>query len=750
MNKHDFERIIKSFADEPEDIIIEKGEFLAKINGEQRSFKLIRKEEGLFCEEDGAKVPVNKWVAKELGKLDILARAILEKIPEDAHIIPTPGIMIINQESIPYANAADRLLLQIENGQDFTTNVIYLTSEAGEGKTSIMNSMARKQAQEYLSGNSTWIFVPIALSGRSFLRLDEIIIGTLANYYRFRGYYIESFLELIKMNQIVLGLDGFEEMSIEGAEGDVISSLGNLVNSLDSEGTLVFAARKAYYNYTNLRSQAKLFDSFKDKDVTFYELFLTRWDKYQFISLLESYGFTKQESNDIYLKISNALGSEHPILTRAVLARRLAEEIAYENGTHIKQIIAQFATGESNETFSSFVKFLLRRETRKWVTQGEIAEPLLSLDEHDSILEMIAEEMWISNTEKLKESTILYLMELGCDSFKLLPAAIGQCKEKILHHALITLHPDGLYSFCHQEFFLFYLGKHVAHSIMDCNNTFSLKKLLDKKIVPSIAIQEACRVISASLLLRKVIDNILSFSEVVSRHSCLSQNLSSIILPILRNYSNRAIVKGLFCASSTLMCTEISNVEFSSCVLEKVFFDDKLINNVTFKSCDIAVAEINLDRNKFIEIVLDESLPSHLIVNQSYGEKRYYYDPNTISRKLFEYGINIEIRDNNTSNEVEEDEEIILFFKIVHAFQRSTGLNENVLKTKIGSRWNTFEEKILNPVIEKKIFEEIEYKGNGKQRRFRLNCSFTKLEDAREKCDGNFGHLLEILGEQRV
>ena len=380
----------------------------------------IDKDDGnkLYCiEDDKKRIFAETWIINRLAKLDILANAILERIKVDNHSIPIPAkTPSENDETIlDEINDAEQYLSQcIDKSNQFLTSVYYLISEAGEGKTHIMHSLACRQAEAYLQRKTKWLFLPIELSGRPFLRLDEMIIGALVNVYRFKAYFIESFLEMVRQGYIVLGLDGFEEMTIEGTEGDIVSSLGNLLNALNSEGRIVFATRTAYYSYVNLYKTARILDAFRDKEIVFKELKIRKWEQNQFIALMKTYSFNQPEAQDYYNQLRSALSEEHPILTRAVLARRLVEELFNSNGQNASSIIAQFKNGDKNEVVGTFVKMLLERETQRWIKQSEIKEPLLTVAQHEILLGSIAEEMWLTNVDIVKRDTLLTITEIAC------------------------------------------------------------------------------------------------------------------------------------------------------------------------------------------------------------------------------------------------------------------------------------------------------------------------------------------------
>ena len=178
------------------------------------------------------------------------------------------------------------MLQALDEKSPLETTILYITSDAGEGKTFLINQMAKDQAQRFTEGKSDWLLVPIPLGGKHFLRFDDITVGVLQNRYRFPFLYYESFLALVRMGVIVPAFDGFEEMFVEGTRsGEALASaMGILVSALDSRGSLIIAARKAYFEFENLKTQEKLFDTISSYSVGFGKLELQRWGRQQFLA----------------------------------------------------------------------------------------------------------------------------------------------------------------------------------------------------------------------------------------------------------------------------------------------------------------------------------------------------------------------------------------------------------------------------------------------------------------------------------
>src|SRR4051794_23868961 len=92
---------------------------------------------------------------------------------------------------------------------------------------------------------------------------------------------------------LVPALDGFEEIFVETSDGDAVTSLGTLIGQLGGEGTLLIAARKAFFEFKRLDTQAKLLDTLPNVDVGFGRVSLRRWAKQEFVEYCHRRGFER-------------------------------------------------------------------------------------------------------------------------------------------------------------------------------------------------------------------------------------------------------------------------------------------------------------------------------------------------------------------------------------------------------------------------------------------------------------------------
>jgi hypothetical protein len=346
MDINDLRRALAAFADEPSDVDVRSGNVVAQIRDEVIDAR-VHYTEGtdrqLRIVENGQDYPVRSWFINRIARLPQLADRILASASsaDAAHFVVPSGFM---SPDLSKGETADepvpdvvKALLASAAAIPGATSVLYVTSDAGEGKTTVINRAARLQAKLYKEKRAASLIVPIPLTGRAFLTFDDAVIAALVNKLRFNYLYYDAFLELVRMGLVVPAFDGYEEMLVEGSKGEAVSSLGNLVQQLDSSGTVLVAARKAFFEYLSFRTQARLLDAIGDRYATFSRLAISRWSKEKFCE----YGALRHADSPeaVYDTVATRLGSNHPLLTRAVLVRRLFDVLEDVDRTDIVALL---------------------------------------------------------------------------------------------------------------------------------------------------------------------------------------------------------------------------------------------------------------------------------------------------------------------------------------------------------------------------------------------------------------------------
>lgn len=749
MQVADFKRIIASFAETPANIDLAKGEFIVQLLDEVLTARLERREGVLYVEEDGVSQPAESWIIRRVAKLPQLADRILAYVPETPSFVTPSARLLPSLESSP----EDRDICDIDAmlgceqalsaQMPGTTLVTYLTSDAGEGKTTLINALAHKVAADYKRKEKDWLLLPVPLGGRAFLRFDELVVSALMNRFRFQYWFFDGFIELVRLGVVVPAFDGFEEMIVEGSSGEAVSALGNLMNQLSSEGRVLLAARKAFFEYQSFKTQARLFDAIGGEDsVAFSRLALKRWSRAQF----EEYGAKRGQVDaaEIYDQVAARFGAEHPLLTRAVLVRRLFDVI--RGLSDVGELLSRIGN-RPQDYFHQFVLAIVEREAaEKWLDkEGREGQVLLSVDEHIDLLAAVAREMWVSTTDVLREDVVDVVADLYCDERQKSPAIARQIRERIKHHALLvrTGGARGGLAFDHEDFREFFLGVALGHVLLGAHRE-DIRSFLRVAGIPHETADEALLIYEHSGRDRdELVQNLLAIGSGELPTSFVLENAGNLVLKAL-SFSERSdlvVIRGLNFGPSALQAKGIWNVDFEGCYFGPTSLYGSKLRDVSFRHCRFERIELAADMD--VQASLDSALISCVVD----GEETLF-DPVAISRKL--EGIGFVVQEDLLVIDAmprEPDRELVATEKVIRAFMRGTQHNEDTLRVKLGLLASSFFDDALPELIRTRVLELVPYRGSGNQERFRLAKHMSALQDAIARSGGSFERFLSEVGD---
>ncbi len=745
-----FKEIVSAFADDPTAVHFERGNLILQVQGEVLAARLHQRSTGIVVEEDGTEYEAAKWIAQRLAQLDQLAYSVTQMLPPCEGFITAKAKL---SDLLEYSNsdlpceeddALDAMEMVLGRRLAGMCSVIYLTSDAGEGKTTLINQLATNQAALYRERKTDWLLVPVALGGSPFLRLDNVVAAALLNQLRFRRLYFDAFIQLVRLGVVVLALDGFEEVFVE-TEGDAASSLGNLISDLKGEGTILVAARTAYFDFKSLDQQARLIDAVRGFDVGFAKLSLDRWGKEEFLSFCEANGVDSGSS--LYEELAAKLSPSHPLLTRAVFVRRIVEMASYSESL---DFLTQ--TEDVNDLFHPFIDTILKREIeQKWLDKSStVAIPLLTVDEHHELLQLIAEEMWLTKRSLLPFQTCESLAEIYCDSTRKTPVVTRQVRERLSSHALLTPEKNrGQLSFDHDHFKEFFLGEVVGLYIMR-NSQADLRKLLRVEVLPNF---------SADIAVSFCISNNLSCSEIITRiqevagtegqASFVRENAGALVARALgRSHENYPTIQvaGLSFPPDSLSNRILENVSFEKCFFQATSLNGD-IENVHWTDCQFDHLEIAAHA-RFRTITFSDCEIRRFSFSKLEGTVSEYFDPRTISGLLINHGAAVSNRGTTVLKSIEDkqdDEEIAFLRKLLTIFSRSLHVGDRVLSLKFGASAGKFTSDTLPLLISKGVIEEVMHRGAGYQRNYRLGKAVSEIASALVASEGSFRKFLEVV-----
>jgi hypothetical protein len=765
MDINEFRRILTSFADEPTDVDIRLGRIVAQIRDDVFDVEISYSETPerlLLVTENEQQYPARSWLFNRVARLPQLADRILaatnvtQDVAEMSPFVTLSGSLspdlsadLATQDDQAIPDTVQALLRKADNPLPGATSVLYITSDAGEGKTTLINRVAREQAQLYKERKVSSLVVPIPLGGRAFLTFDDAVIASLVNKLRFNYLYFDAFVQLVRMGAIVPAFDGYEEMLVEGSKNEAVSALGSLVQSLDSSGTIFVAARKAFFEYLSFKTQAKLFDAIGNRSASFSRLEIARWDKTRFCR----YGQLRKinDSEEIFDTVASRLGSDHPLLTRAVLVRRLFDVAAQQQD---RNALAELLGTCPQDYFYTFIDAIVKREaSEKWLsrTAHDVLEPLLKIEEHHELLSQIAQEMWQTTATSLRHDVIDVLVEIFSDSHKKAGSVTRQIKERLKQHSLLVADSSKgqALAFDHEDFQSFYTGESLGRLLGECQRT-ALQTFISINLLSRSMVEQAVQ-----YLLRHKLDSLKTLATLTEINaseggfSYCKENCGTLAMRIVECIVDRDIpltLHGMLFSAESLAGRQLHSLIFDSCHFQPTSMANGHYEQLKFKNCEFERLEVDfsepvLQTCEFIECNVDSMvLPI---------EDEQSFDPAQIANWLSKAGATV-ISSSNIDVEPPDavDERLKLLERFLRVFLRNTQVDEDIIRLRLGNGGAPrFFEEVLPALLEHGLLEEVPWKGRGLQRRYKLRHLMSDINDALEHSNGSFDAFLSKLAK---
>jgi hypothetical protein len=464
---------------------------------------------------------------------------------------------------------------------------------------------------------------------------------------------------------------------------------------------------------------------------------------------MTKYGWKESEAEKCREKLGQELGEDHPVLTRAVLAHMLIKEWfdsiggnqAYDTG----KIISLFNGSSAQDAVSRFVKFLLAREGTKWITQDKTPKPLLQEDEHILLLTTIADELWRTDCDSLNYETLMDITELVCEDAGHRPDVVHQCKERIIHHVLLSPEGNQRLRFCHIDFFHFFLGISLYNTLNEDKTAFALRKELDRKIYPYEAVRECVRRIRQERDRgATILSKLRSILKGLSRSTFINQNISELLLLHYDQQKEHVEFENLYCAAQVLDRVNLTDVVMRGCFFEELRAES--LRACVFEKCEVQLLKMPRVSGCLSSVCFDEeSIPLELQM-ESDDDVYELRIPALIKTKLRAAGAKIvgEVLD-PTEKDFVEDDQVLLFFKAINLFNKRMSITENLLRTKLGVHYSQYEEMILPVMLKHNVLRALRARDG--MPIYKLAISMEKINSFRASARGAFKELTRLLAE---
>lgn len=713
MRFEDFKADIAAFADDENDVLVQRdGQVLFPRGGKEYAARLIEEETGRWMVEfDGERIPYIRFLSEKLAQLRVFAERILSKRSTVPSFVDGAASLLSSLNPIDSGLAVELLESECSTHTPFSSRVVFITADAGYGKTALLREFQAQQAIRYLDSQSSFVFWHVDLQGRQLLRLSEALMGDLGDL-RLPGIYMPGIVRLLHHRLLVLAVDGFDELAAEQGSTDALGALALLVGQMRDRGTIIAASRRTFFDTEDYMRRTGLLREGVSSQCEFDEIRLKPWGSDECVKFLSGYeedGARFSRPADTYDDILHAVGddSSHPLITRPFLVSHIAKGMLLY-GVSADSLVR----GNQNplEGVATVVKAFIEREVAsKWKAK-DTGEPYLTIQQHMDLLSAIAEEMWSSQVERLPISVIETLTAALLETWGTSVDRRHQVVDMVKMHVLLTIPFDGdagFRAFDHPEFrnyFIAYGLQELIKSAVMKNTPRLLTRFLSLAQMPdSVARYAVALVDRNSCRVEDIVALLTALIETEWRPTFLQANIGTLIPQVLNRCTPQEslfVQAKIVYSSLAFEGSVLNNVTFAKSSFVRTSFVDVDWYDVSFENCELT--EIVLDANSRYRNVVIRSCVINGVKLIDGTEETREYSPSRIALLLSGLGIVMIDRDEQLVLQMppmEEGSFHKLVRRVLRAFNRVTGLTTRVLEIRLRSELRTIIEDVL-PLME--------------------------------------------------
>ena len=739
---NDLERVLAelaAFADDDEEVALDNtGALMLVRNGQEIAAQLVDGgERGLLVDVDGTRQSYQRFLTHHLARLDVFAERLLAKRSAPATFIDGPG-HLESARTEPSDGTASRLLaVECSEGSPFATRVVFITADAGHGKTVLLRQHQHEQAEAFLAGTAPYLFWHVDLQGRQLVRLSEALMGDLGDL-RMTGLWMPAILKLVQRRAIVLAIDGFDELAAEQGSTDALGALAMLVRQLEGRGVVVAASRRTFFDTEDYLNRAGLLRRAVAAACEFDQITLQPWRQQEvqaFFQAFDADGRKVAEPAETLAELVSELGGDedHPMLTRPFLVGQLARALTLYDISP-----ADFVRGMDDplKGVAALVQAFVQREVaEKWVHQDS-GEPYLTIDQHMELLGAVADEMYQAQKDRLNLDIIETIAALLFEKWNIGPERRMKVMQMVRMHVLLTIPPDGApdsRGFDHTEFkdyFVAYSLRTQLEVAADGGTTSGLSQFLSTAQISDATARYVCAMLDLSEeRSARLVASLAKLGREEWKATFLHTNIGTIFPFVVdgRQFAERidfdgnAVFSSLVFEGKTLrnlrvrrstflnasfVGTHLQDVEFIECMLGEPTVDvDAHVENVRLQDCELAG----------VRVVKGEE------------ELTREFAPSRVRSALAEVGFSFQDAEPLPLFEVTETYLHKQVRRTLRMFHRTTIINENGIQQRFRAEFKFVMNEVM-PLLERHgLVQAKPWHGSGSQAVWALACSLDEV-----------------------
>ena len=544
-------------------------------------------EGGVSVRTDGRPQAYGAFVSgPHLADLKSVARMILQTSKQEL-FVSTKARLDDPEGATPEhqpGSAVELLTTQLHKDIDTATRVVLVTGDAGAGKTRVLKELVRRQADDYVRGQTTKLLLYVNAQGRALARLNEALATELQDLKV--GLTYHSIAVLARLGILIPVIDGFDELLGVSGYDDAFSSLAGFLDQLQGEGQLLVSARSLYYEEEFLTRAGNAVGNVGQA----WELVPIRvsaWEADEREQYLRQWtsaeGLSDNETTELHRRVQELFTGRHRNLESKPLFFIKTVELLQRNPDFsggddlLRSLVDDYLTRERNDK-------LLDRQSR----------PILTGEQLERLMRELAEEMWNQETRELSSRSVREVAE-----YVLEDEALPDDQKRIVMERMPTLAFLGRLdvptehagiSFEHELFFFYFLAGTIASQW--CSESWDMRIILSRSALPEDVAVRAAK--EPSMLgeadvrerLQELMDRLARAGETEWRRvTQVRENAGLLVMALLREY---AALHG----------------EVEGCTIQSVVFPGSHLHDVTLRNCslsDVTIQRTDLTSTRFID-----------------------------------------------------------------------------------------------------------------------------------------------------
>lgn len=364
------------------------------------------------------------------------------------------------------ARADDVLAAVLEEGacapeSTDATDLVFLTAQAGQGKSSALRRFHLRQAERYRRGDAQRLTFYVDAQGRGLTNLADVLAREI-NELRMNLPH-PAILSLVRRGLVTLIVDGFDELvGARGTYEGAFSSLTTFLERLGGKGQVIAAARSAFFTEEYLAQPQVLSGESGSHRITRLEL--VPWSSDDRAAFLDRAKQNTQQgviSHAVEENFTAIQQTAHgDLLTRPLFSRDVL--IATIEGGRAVQ-----ADSDLSLVSTIAANYIEREVAEKLLAPGRLT--ILSASQLHAFFEDLAAEMWALETRELDLGTTRTLMELRCEEWGVDPASVRVVLDRVGTVPFLVAGPVGQHTilFEHELFFSYFLSSTLASQVLE-------------------------------------------------------------------------------------------------------------------------------------------------------------------------------------------------------------------------------------------------------------------------------------------